>query len=58
MSEREAAEHFGISSASVKMMMMFSVPPGYQRTAQIKRPNLDGFIGFIDQWMLNGRVQE
>ncbi|WP_138488184.1 IS21 family transposase, partial [Marivita sp. LZ-15-2] len=26
-------------------------PPGYQRTAQIKRPKLDGFTGFIDEWM-------
>ena len=34
-------------------MMMFSVPPGYQRTADIKRPKLDGFIGFIDQWLLD-----
>lgn len=31
--------------------MMFSVPPGYQRTADIKRPKLDGFTGFIDQWL-------
>jgi hypothetical protein len=30
---------------------MFSVPPGYQRTADIKRPKLDGFTGCIDQWM-------
>ena len=54
MSEREAAGHFGISRASVKKMMMFSVPPGYQRTAEIKRPKLDGFTGFIDQWLLDG----
>ena len=40
MSERAAAGHFGISRASVQKMMRFSVPPGYQRTAQIKRPNL------------------
>jgi transposase len=51
MSERVAAGHFGISRASVKKMMMFSVPPGYQRTARIKRPKLDGFTGFIDQWL-------
>ena len=51
MSERQAASHFGISRASVKKMMMFSVPPGYQRTAQIKRPKLDGFTGYIDQWL-------
>jgi transposase len=52
MSERAAAGHFGISRASVKKMMSFSVPPGYQRTAEIKRPKLDGFTGFIDQWLL------
>jgi hypothetical protein len=34
-------------------MMQFSVPPGYQRTAEIKRPKLDGFTGFIDQWLLD-----
>ena len=52
MSERAAAGHFGISRASVKKMMSFSVPPRYQRTAEIKRPKLDGFTGFIDQWLL------
>ena len=31
--------------------MSFSVPPGYQRTAEIKRPKLDGFTSFIDQWL-------
>lgn len=31
--------------------MSFSVPPRYQRTADIKRPKLDGFTGFIDQWL-------
>ena len=31
--------------------MGFSVPPGYRRTAEIKRPKLDGFTGFIDQWL-------
>jgi len=51
-SERPAALHFGVSRASVKKMMGFSVPPGYQRTAHIKRPKLDAFAGFIDQWLL------
>ena len=52
MSKRAAAVHFGVSRASVKKIMGFSVPPGYRRTAEIKRPKLDGFTGFIDQWML------
>ena len=51
MSEGAAAGHFGISRASVNKMMSFSVQPGYQRTAPIKRPKLDGFTGFIDQWL-------
>ncbi len=51
MSERSAARHFGISRDSVKKMLSFSVPPGYRRTAPIKRPKLDGFTEIIDQWL-------
>jgi hypothetical protein len=51
MIERAAAVHFGVSRASVQKMMSFSVPPGYQRTAEIKRPKLDSFTCFIDQWL-------
>ena len=54
MSERAAARHFGISRESVKKMLSFSVPPGYRRRAEIKRPKLDGFI---DQWLREGLVQ-
>jgi len=57
MSERAAAVHFGVSRASVKKIMGFSVPPGYRRTAQIKRPKLDGFTGFVDQWLLEDLSQ-
>ena len=49
MSAREAARHFGISRESVKKMLSFSVPPGYRRTAPIKRPKLDEFTEVIDQ---------
>jgi len=51
MSAREAARRFGISRESVKKMLSFSVPPGYRRTAPIKRPKLDGFSEIIDQWL-------
>jgi len=51
MSGREAARHFGISRESVKKMVSFSVPPGYRRTAPIKRPKLDGFTETIDRWL-------
>jgi transposase len=51
MSERGAARHFGISRESVRKIMSFSVPPGYRRTAPIKRPKLDGFSEIIDRWL-------
>ena len=40
MSERAAAVHFGVSRASVKKIMEFSIPSGYRRTANIKRTKL------------------
>jgi transposase len=33
-------------------MLSFSVPPGYSRTAVVKRPKLDGFTPIIDQWLI------
>jgi hypothetical protein len=51
MSQREAARHFNISRDSVRKMLAFSVPPGYRRTAPVKRPKLDGFTGIIDGWL-------
>jgi transposase len=50
-SSRQIARDFGISRDSVKKIMSFSVPPGYRRTAPIKRPKLDGFTEFIDRWL-------
>lgn len=55
MSQREAARHFGISRDSVCKMLAFSVPPGYRRTAPVKRPKLDGFTGLIDGWLEGDR---
>ena len=51
MSGREAARRFGISRDSVRKMLSFSVPPGYQRKAEIKRPKLDGFTEIVDAWL-------
>jgi transposase len=55
MSQREAARHFGVSRDSVRKMLAFSVPPGYRRTAPVKRPKLDGFTGIIDGWLEGDR---
>ena len=51
MSKRAAAQHFNISRDTVDKALAFSVPPGYRRTAPIKRPKLDGFTEIIDAWL-------
>jgi transposase len=51
LSARAAARHFGISRESVNKIMSFSVPPGYRRTAPIRRPKLDGFTEIIECWL-------
>ena len=55
MSERAAARHFGVSRQSVRKMLQFSVPPGYGRTAPVRRPKLDDFTGLIEQWLGDDR---
>jgi transposase len=51
MSARAAARHFNISRDTVEKALAFSIPPGYRRTAPIKRPKLDGFTEIIDAWL-------
>jgi len=48
ISERAAAERFGINARTVSKMLKFSVPPGYVRKGLPLRPKLDGFTGIID----------
>ncbi len=54
MSQREAARTFNISRDTrdtVRKMMSFSVPPGYRRQSEIRRPKLDPFIPIIEGWL-------
>jgi len=48
LSQRVVAREFGISRKSVRKMVSFSVPPGYQRQQPVKRPKLDPWVGVID----------
>jgi transposase len=48
VSQRTAAREFGISRKSVRKMVAFSVPPGYQRQQPVKRPKLGPWVGVID----------
>jgi hypothetical protein len=45
ISERAAADRFGINARTVSKMLKFSVPPGYVRTKPPFRPKLDEFTG-------------
>ena len=55
LSGREIARQFGISRDSVRKMLLFSEPPGYRRSAPIRRPKLDAFTAQIDQWLLEDK---
>jgi transposase len=47
-SERAAALKFGISRETVRKMLRYAVPPGYQRQRPVKRPKLGPWLGAID----------
>ena len=51
LSGRQISRDFGISRDSVAKMLSYSEPPGYRRTAEIKRPKLDAYVDQIDQWL-------
>ncbi len=47
-SQRAVARDFGLSRETVRKMLQFAVPPGYQRQQPIKRPKLGPWLGVID----------
>jgi transposase len=49
MSIREAARVFGLHRDTVRKMLKYSIPPGYQRSRPPRRPKLDPYKGVIDQ---------
>lgn len=49
LSEREAAKRFGLARETVRKMLRYATPPGYQRRRPARRPKLDPFTGVIDQ---------
>ncbi len=46
LSHHKAGRRFSIDRQ--KKMLSYSPPPGYRRTAPVRRPKLDGFTGVID----------
>ena len=58
ISERAAAERFGINARTVSKMLKFSVPPGYVCRKAPFRPKLEEFIGIIDAfWTSPAKVE-
>jgi transposase len=49
LSERDTAREFGISRETVRKMLRYSIPPGYQRQRPVRRPKLEAWVGTIDQ---------
>jgi transposase len=47
-SQRAVAREFGLSRETVRKMLQYAVPPGYQRQQPIKKPKLGPWIGVID----------
>jgi transposase len=42
------AREFGLSRETVRKMLAYAVPPGYQRQQPIKRPKLGPWLDVID----------
>ena len=57
ISERAAADRFGINARTVSKMLKFSVPPGYVRRKPPFRPKLDEFAGVIDAILASDRAR-
>lgn len=52
---REVARELGHSRKTVRKALALSEPPGYRRTAPIKRPVVGAVEGIIDRWLEEDR---
>jgi transposase len=57
MSIRQAAREFGLSRKTIRKMMQFSAPPGYERKKPVARPKLGPWLGLIDQILEDDKSQ-
>ena len=47
-SQREVAREFGLARKTLRKMLAYSAPPGYQRQRPVRRPKLGPWLGMID----------
>jgi transposase len=57
MSIRQAARDFGLARKTVRKMLQFSLPPGYERKKPVTKPRLGPWLGIIDQILGEDREQ-
>jgi transposase len=57
MSIRQAAREFGLSRKTIRKMLAYSVPPGYERKKPVLRPKLGPWLGIIDQILEDDKSQ-
>jgi transposase len=57
MSIRQAAREFGLSRKTIRKMLAYAVPPGYERKKPIQRPKLGPWLGIIDQILEDDKSQ-
>jgi len=47
-SRRAVAREFGLARKTIRKMLEYSLPPGYQRQRPVRRPKLGPWLGVID----------
>lgn len=57
MSIRQAAREFGLSRKTIRKMLQFSLPPGYERKKPVARPKLGPWLGIIDHILEQDQTQ-
>jgi transposase len=57
MSIRQAAREFGLARKTIRKMLQFSLPPGYERKKPVERPKLGPWLGVIDQILVDDESQ-
>ena len=57
VSIRQAAREFGLARKTIRKMLAYSVPPGYERKKPIQRPKLGPWLGVIDQILGDDKSQ-
>jgi transposase len=57
MSIRQAAREFGLARKTIRKMLAYAVPPGYERRKPVKRPRLGPWLGVIDQMLEDDQSQ-